>query len=165
METSKECVGLIISTISCSWRSVQANILIDTNGNPRVVDFGLSTVTQDTNSLDSTSDGQIITVRYTSPEILREGRRHSRESDVFAFGMVMIEVGDNGSAPCQITWSVGKGLHQRSSVQQITYPRRDCDGHRWRASRTTHSSRFDGSSVDIDSTMLVGRSARPPLDG
>ena len=82
---------------------MQANILIDTNGNTRIVDFGLAAVARDTNSLDSTSDDRGITARYSSPEILREGARHSRESDVFAFGMVMIEVGDNGSAPCQIT--------------------------------------------------------------
>ena len=80
-------------TDSCLRRPVQANILIDTNRNPQIVDFGLAAVARDTNSLDSTSDERSTTARYTSPEILREIGRHSKESDVFAFGMVMIEVG------------------------------------------------------------------------
>ena len=75
------------------WWSVQTNILIDWNGNPRIVDFGLATVTQDTSSLDSTSEERVTTARYTSPEVLRETGRHSKESDVFAFGMVITEVG------------------------------------------------------------------------
>ena len=57
------------------------------------MDFGLATVARDTNSLDSTSDERGITARFTSPEVLKGVSRHSRESDVFAFGMVMIEVG------------------------------------------------------------------------
>ena len=73
------------------------------NGNARIVDFGLATVARDTNSLDSTSADRGITARYTSPEILIEGKHHSRESDVFAFGMVMIEVGGCESALCQTT--------------------------------------------------------------
>ena len=67
------------------------------NGNARIVDFGLATVARDTNSLDTASGARGITARYTSPEILKGGERHSRRSDVFAFGMVMIEVGDYGS--------------------------------------------------------------------
>ena len=78
---------------------MQANILIGTNGIARIVDFGLSTVVRDTNSLDTTSGTRGITARYTSPEILKGGERHSRRSDLFAFGMVMIEVGDHGSPP------------------------------------------------------------------
>ena len=71
---------------------MQANVLIDKNGNPRIVDFGLAVIARDTNSLDSTSDERGLTARYSSPEILMETGRHSREADVFAFGMVMIEV-------------------------------------------------------------------------
>ena len=73
--------------------STQANILVDGNENARIVDFGLATVARDTNSLVSTTDDQGITARYTAPEILRGAGRHSMESDVFSFGMVMIEVG------------------------------------------------------------------------
>ena len=68
-------------------------MLVGEDGNTRIVDFGLATVARDTNSLDPTTDMEAITPRYTSPEILRDAGRHSRESDVFSFGMVMIEVG------------------------------------------------------------------------
>ena len=79
---------------------MQTNILIDTNGNARIVDFGLSTVARDIHSFDSTSEQRGVTPRWASPEILKGDKFHSTESDVFAFGMVMIEVGDNGYPPC-----------------------------------------------------------------
>ena len=82
-----------ISTNPYSRRSVQANILIDRNGNPRIVDFGLAIITRDTNSLDDTSDERSATARFTSPEVLKGIELPSKGSDVFAFGMVMIEVG------------------------------------------------------------------------
>jgi len=65
----------------------------------------------------STADEWGITDRYTAPEILAEGARHSKETDVFAFGMVTILVGGDGPAPCQITLPVDEGFHRRSSVQ------------------------------------------------
>jgi len=61
-------------------------------GNARIVDFGLANVARDSNSLVSTTDEHGLTVQYTAPEILK-GSRHSKASDVFSFGMVMIEVG------------------------------------------------------------------------
>jgi serine/threonine protein kinase len=81
------------------------------------VDFGLATVARDTNSLDSTTDERATTARYTSPEVLKNAGRHSKESDVFSFGMVMIEVGDNNFAASQITLFVGEGFHWQSPVQ------------------------------------------------
>jgi len=76
------------------------------------VDFGLATVARDSHSLVNTDD-QGNTPRYTAPEILN-GARHSKESDVFAFGMVTIEVGDE-TTPCKLTSSVGEGFHRQRS--------------------------------------------------
>ena len=81
----------------------QANILIDSDGSARLADFGLATIVRDADSLDNASDWGGITPQYTSPEVLRNAGCQSRESDVFSFGMVMFEVGDNLYAPCQIT--------------------------------------------------------------
>ena len=75
----------------------QANILVDAAGNARIVDFGLATVARDSKSLTSTTDEQGITARYTAPETLKGLGCHSKESDVFAFGMVITEVGGHGS--------------------------------------------------------------------
>ncbi|KAF9789176.1 kinase-like domain-containing protein [Thelephora terrestris] len=68
-----------------------ANILIDANDNPRIVDFGLATVARDSDSLASTSGQMGTTARFTAPEILKGLGRPSKASDVFAFGMVVIE--------------------------------------------------------------------------
>ena len=36
------------------------------------------------------------TVRWTAPEGLERGDKNTREADIFAFGMVVIEVGTRG---------------------------------------------------------------------
>ena len=87
------------------------------DGNARIGGFGLATVVRDENTFVSTAKESAHTPRYTSPEILRDAARHSKESDVFAFGMVMIEVGGNKFASSQINLSVGEGFHQKSPVQ------------------------------------------------
>jgi len=95
---------------------VQANILVDATGNARIVDFGLATVARDSNSLVSTVDEQGITARYTAPEILKSDvTRHTKESDVFSFGMIMVVVCDE-SASCRVISLVDGGLHRRRSV-------------------------------------------------
>jgi len=78
------------------------------------MDFGLTTVAQDSNSLTVT-DEQGNTPRYTAPEILN-GARHSKESDVFAFGMVTAEVSGEPT-PRKLPSSVGEGFHRQNSFQ------------------------------------------------
>jgi len=65
--------------------SGQPNILIDDSGHARITEFGLARVTR------SVSHQNVHTARWTAPEVLNEGP-HSKESDVFSFAMVMIEV-------------------------------------------------------------------------
>ena len=59
----------------------------------------------------STTGELSITARYIAPEILKGLARHSKESDVFSFGMVMVEVGGDEFVPCQIISFVGEGFH------------------------------------------------------
>ena len=101
--------------------STQANILIDQDCHARIADFGLSTVTSlkthsaarnpDTlpaslsppiDSLASFTSG--LTTRWASPDILdpvrfgvpeAEGDRPTRQSDCYAMGMVIYEVGSS----------------------------------------------------------------------
>ena len=40
-----------------------------------------------------------MTARFTAPEVLKGIGRTSKESDVFAFGMVIIEVSGDESTP------------------------------------------------------------------
>ena len=69
--------------------------MVDNSGNARITDFGLATIARDSDSLVDGSDDQCHTFRWTAPEILNSSAAVSKASDVFSFGMVMIEVGGN----------------------------------------------------------------------
>ena len=69
--------------------TLQPNILVDGSGCARITDFGLSR-SQETTFQTTVSYGH--TARWTAPEILGGGRTASKEGDVFAFAMVMVEV-------------------------------------------------------------------------
>jgi len=71
---------------------VQPNILVDDTGHARITDFGLATVDQSLDSIRTTLENRGYTVRWTAPEILTKEGTYSKESDVFSFAMVMIEV-------------------------------------------------------------------------
>jgi len=64
---------------------------MDDSGRARIVDFGDSIVIQDLDSIRSASSQHGHTPRWTAPEVLREGT-YSKESDIFSFAMVTIEV-------------------------------------------------------------------------
>ena len=68
----------------------QPNILMDDSGNARIADFGFTTATLNLDSMQSVQH-QRGTPRWTAPEV-SDGRTYSKESDVFSFAMVMIEV-------------------------------------------------------------------------
>ena len=70
----------------------QSNILVDASGHARIVDFGLAVVTHDLDLIRSGSDECEDGVRWIAPEILDGRGTHSKEGDVFSFGMVTIEV-------------------------------------------------------------------------
>ena len=74
---------------------------MDAAGHARIVDFGHATVARDSKSLVSTTEEPWYTPRWTAPEILKGVAHHSKESDVFAFGMVVIEVRGHGFTPRQ----------------------------------------------------------------
>ena len=69
----------------------QVNVLVDDSGHARIADFGLATVTQNLDSMWSISIQRGHSARWTAPEVLTGGR-YSKEADIFAFAMVVIEV-------------------------------------------------------------------------
>jgi len=73
-----------------------ANILIDDLGNVRLADFGLNSIVIEDSHNASPINNERGTPRWMAPEILNvEGlntTRPSKESDVYAFAMVVVEV-------------------------------------------------------------------------
>ena len=83
----------------------KGNIMIDKDGNARLADFGLLTIVSDsTHPATTTSSEGAGTMRWMSPELLDPERfgsgdaRHTKESDCYALGMVILEV-LTGQAP------------------------------------------------------------------
>ena len=80
---------------------VQANILIDAKLHARLADFGLSAVTYDPNTVNAISTSSSVngSIRWMAPELLNpeeaglEHARPSPEADIYAFSMLMWEVG------------------------------------------------------------------------
>ena len=78
---------------------IEANILIDNDGNARLGDFRLSTIIPDsTHATTTTAPGGLGTLRWMSPELIHSARfgvnngRPTKESDCYALGMVVFEV-------------------------------------------------------------------------
>ena len=99
------------------WLTVlQGNVLIDSNRTARIGDFGLTNVTTSASismALSTPSGGG--TCRWMAPELLKSddaggaSPKPSKESDVYAFGMLAYEVNtiatlssDSGLKTCQI---------------------------------------------------------------
>ena len=66
---------------------------MDATGRARITDFGFATVTRELHSVQSASGDEGHTARWTAPEILMgQQETYTRETDIFSFAMVMIEV-------------------------------------------------------------------------
>lgn len=64
---------------------------MDHSDNALIADFGLATVTQNLDCIQSAAHRRDHTPRWAAPEALTEGT-FSKEADVFSLAMVMIEV-------------------------------------------------------------------------
>lgn len=65
-----------------------ANILINSKGEVKLTDFGISKELEESNQFANTFVG---TVTYMSPERI-EGKRYNHLSDIWSFGMVILEM-------------------------------------------------------------------------
>ena len=70
----------------------QPNILVDHSGHARLTDFGLASIVHGMSSIHVTQP-QGYTPGWAAPEVLMGADEITQEADMFAFGMVVIEVG------------------------------------------------------------------------
>ena len=70
----------------------KSNILVDATGHARITDFGLATITQVPGRIQNPSDDYGHSPLWVAPEILDGRATYSKETDVFSFAGVIIEV-------------------------------------------------------------------------
>ncbi|CAJ0946748.1 unnamed protein product, partial [Mesorhabditis belari] len=76
------------------------NCLIAANGYIKISDFGLSLLCEKKESIDIDEPGNHqLPVRHMAPETLKKPAIYSKKSDVWAFGMLIYEVFNNGVKP------------------------------------------------------------------
>jgi len=63
---------------------------VDETGRARLTDFGLSVVAPELGPPEPITDGHAV--RWAGPEILDREQPASKQSDLYSFAMVMIEV-------------------------------------------------------------------------
>jgi serine/threonine protein kinase/Tol biopolymer transport system component len=162
------------------------NIMIDTEGRLRVLDFGLAKV-HDPDSLESqatqaptaivkTGEGRILgTVAYMSPE-QAEGKAIDQRTDVFSLGTILFEMA-TGERPFRGDTSMSTiGAILRDDPAPVTDYDRTLPRHLARIIRRClakdperrYQTAFDlrneleGLKVEIDSGVLVGSASVPP---
>jgi serine/threonine protein kinase len=92
MATLKLYVFWLFSFTQLVVTSLQSNILIDNDGSSRLTDFGLISVSETENFITTTVQGGRGSTRWMAPELFQTGIKKSRASDIYAFGMTIIEV-------------------------------------------------------------------------
>jgi len=74
----------------------QSNILIDSDKSARIADFGLTSVLRHHSiSISATAPARGGTLQWMAPELFDGESSPSKESDIYALGMVIYEVGFN----------------------------------------------------------------------
>jgi len=81
-------------SVSVQANHAKSNILIDGNKSARIADFGLTSVLRHHSiSISMTAPAWGGTIRWMAPELYDEKSSPSKESDIYALGMVVYEVG------------------------------------------------------------------------
>ncbi|KAF9643683.1 kinase-like protein, partial [Thelephora ganbajun] len=96
------------------------NILVDDSGHIRIADFGDATIVKDQDSVEDDLNGLPPSTRWDAPEVI-DGGPHSKESDVFSFAMVMIEVRHGWSTAQSfgsLAFRINTDIHWCDSVQR-----------------------------------------------
>ncbi|CAE6438563.1 unnamed protein product [Rhizoctonia solani] len=65
------------------------NVLVSSSGAATLTDFGLSTMSESSIAFSATSTSQAGSIRWAAPELLLEQSSKSKESDIYALGMLV----------------------------------------------------------------------------
>lgn len=68
-----------------------SNILVDGNGEPRLLDFGIARLIDEGDSTGTATADRMLTFRYASPEQIR-GERVGTASDIYSLGVVLFRL-------------------------------------------------------------------------
>ena len=98
-----------------------SNIMIDVQGRPRLLDFGIARLDDDSELSATQTGSRALTPRYAAPEQLA-GERATTAADVFALGVVLRELID--TAPPG-TGRAGRVAELRRAVAKATSTDRD----------------------------------------
>ncbi|KAJ8595364.1 kinase-like protein [Rhizopogon salebrosus TDB-379] len=70
-----------------------SNVCVDSNGNPLLADFGFAKVLEDVTGVNFTmSAGVSNSQRWLAPELCRDNGMLTTQSDIFAYGMTILEI-------------------------------------------------------------------------
>ena len=87
---------------------MQLNVLVDALGNARLLDFGHIRIARNVDLPGSADGHRGLDVRWIAPEVLRFDSLVTKESDIFSFGMVIIEARCDQSVVRQPTYPLPK---------------------------------------------------------
>ncbi|CAE6443930.1 unnamed protein product, partial [Rhizoctonia solani] len=68
------------------------NVLVSSDGTAKLTDFGLSTMSQSSLAFSATSGSYSGSLRWAAPELIFDEAPKSKQSDVYALGMTMLEI-------------------------------------------------------------------------
>ena len=92
--------------------------MVDTSGNAQIADFGNARIARDKNA----DSGWIFPSVRAAPEIRLGNYQVTKESDIFSFGMVIIEVGSDQTVICKPTHPSHKVFTGEVPLGQYHWP-------------------------------------------
>ena len=135
-------------------RIAQPNILVNASGNALITDFDLASIFRDPNSVKTGAGEYGYTPRWAAPEMFGKNPTPSKESDIFSFAMVAIEVGGWLVLGILATLPVNSGVLWGGSLPWHRIYCGSGNDYEGRSSRPARSPQFDQPFVGPDPKLL-----------